>query len=254
MPSPTPSPIVDGLDPQLTVGLVGVAGALLGALVGAFASYWASIALQKRARQARAAIRRKAKLYTPLRAELLQLLDRLQDPDVYRIPIQTEGEVPQTLWARPYFTMWSQMKADGRAVSVAASIARSIENTVAQIDNFNRTLKETQETVDEVAREIFREEVGTDLPLMNWAESGGTDAVVRNSDDWELFYEDRESHRDQEDAIKERVNTNDRISQARDAMKIADKALRESVKASLTSLENAMERIARKYEHEPPED
>lgn len=244
------------MDSEVIVGLVGVAGALLGAVVGAIVSYRASISLQKRARRSRAAIRRKAKLYTPLRAELLQLLDRLEQPDRYGIPIQTEGEVPQTVRPRPYFTLWSEMQADGRSVSVAASISQSIKLTLAEIENFNRTMQQIQATVDDVGRHAYREVTGTELSLMNWAESGGTDAVIQKRDDWRFFFgsEERVTHRNEENAIKEIVNRDERIGRAREAMRMAEDTLRRRLQDSVNSLETAMERIARKYEHEPPED
>lgn len=241
-------------DSEVVVALVGVVAALLGAVVGGGLSYWGSIALHKRAQRARAAIRRKAKLYTPLRAQLLELLEHLELRDHYHLPIQTEGDVPQTLLSRPHFTVWSEMVEDGRSVSVAKSIRDSIERSVLAIDAFNSTLSEVQSIVDEVGSDSYRRVMGEDLRLMNWASSGGTDAVIQEHDDLDFFWDDRNQNLENEARIRSLINEDPRIQTARQRMRSSDHQLKSALRASVNDLEGAMQRIARKYEHEPPED
>ena len=241
-------------DSEVVLALVGVAAALLGAVVGGGLSYWGSIALHKRAQRARAAIRRKAKLYTPLRAQLVELLEHLDLPDRYHLPIQREGDVPQTLQPRPHFTLWSEMVEDGRSVSIAKSIRDSIERSVFAIDAFNSTLSEVQSVVDEVGRDSYHRVMGEDLSLVNWASSGGTDAVILERDDLNMFWDDRDQNLDNEARIRSLISEDPRIERARQKMRSSDNQLKSALRASVDDLEGAMQRIARKYEHEPPED
>ena len=244
----------DSGTPEIVVGLVGVAGALLGAVVGGALSYWGSIALQKRAQRGRAAIRRKAKLYTPLRAQLIELLGHLEDPDRYNLEIQTEGEVPQTVKPRPYFTLWSEMVEDGRSVSVSNSIRDSIERSVFAINAFNSTLSELQSTVEEIGLEAYRRVMAEDLRLMYWASSGGANAVMQEREDLDLFWDDRHQNLENEARIRSLIYEDARIVAARRKMLSSDAQLKSALRGSVDDLESAMERIARRYEHEPAED
>ncbi len=71
--SPSPVVVVTGGESTLVVSLVAVASALFGAL----ASYRASVSLQNKVHETRAAIRRKSKVYTPLLNDLTELREAL---------------------------------------------------------------------------------------------------------------------------------------------------------------------------------
>lgn len=251
---PSPLPTAGSTDPEVLVALVGAAAALLGAIVGGGLSYWGSIAIHKRAQRTRAAIRRKAKLYTPLRAQLLELLERFEDPDHYHLPIQTEGDVPQTLRPRPNLTLWSEMVDDGRSVSVTKSIALSVARSVTAIEQFNDALALAQTAVDEIGRDAYRRVMGTDMTLMNWASSGGTDAVIHDREDLDLFWDDRAENRGNEDRIRALINENPKIQEVRAALFKTEDDLKDALQIAISDLEGAMQRIARKYEQEPRED
>jgi hypothetical protein len=75
---------------------VAVLAALLGAGVGGYASFKGSDALESKRRTARSMIRRKAKVYTPIREELIELRESQQIGRIYNYwGIQREEVIHQ---------------------------------------------------------------------------------------------------------------------------------------------------------------
>jgi len=128
--------------------------AVVGAVVGGVATYLASSRLEKRLRTARAAIRRKAKIYTPLRSDLRDLLSYLESSD--RLTrIDTEP------WARRRyggltFATWEEMKEDGRDLTLAKKPAEAMAKVAAAIDAFNQEFDRGEVLAKEITREALK--------------------------------------------------------------------------------------------------
>lgn len=109
-----------GGDPFWQTAVVAVGAALLGSLVGGFASFRASEALEQRRREARTKIRRKAKVYTPIRSELLELQEARKRGAVF----DSRGILrePPPPYVNPAASLyrWKDLVDDGRALTAAS--------------------------------------------------------------------------------------------------------------------------------------
>ena len=119
---------VPGGDPFWQTAIVAVVAALLGSLVGGYASFRASEALEQRRREARAKIRRKAKVYTPIRSELLELQAARDQNAVFDSRGIIREPPPPYINPAASLHLWKDLVDDGRALTaVSETIPRSAQ-------------------------------------------------------------------------------------------------------------------------------
>src|SRR5437588_3475049 len=154
--------------PWWVTALVAVGAALLGAVVGGVASFLANDRLERRRRKARAAIRRKAKVYTPVRLELLALREGLP-ADKHMSGIAVSPPKLDGFDRGPRVFRWREMKADGRALTAASAQVRLYLDAVDDaIDAFNQGLAEATPVIDARGRALYEEVTGAPTTLVTW--------------------------------------------------------------------------------------
>lgn len=240
-------------EPWYVTAGVALGAALLGSVVGAFSTYRLNVALDHRSRAARAEIRRKAKIYTPIRAELLALRDAIAKDEHLRYfqGILREDRGYRTMVNPPELYFWRQYTEDGRAMSSAsARVGVALDALDANTDAFNVALQNAGEVFQEHGDAIVTA-LGIHPAVSNWA---GSDAVLLVRHSFGQLFSGPMSQ-PLEATIAERLSAeweNDAaITAAEATLTDAEAVLRKSLDTAIAEVERAMRRIARKHESEP---
>jgi hypothetical protein len=254
---PTPLAQVERIitsEPWYVTAGVAIGAALLGSIIGAVSTYRLNVTLDKRSRLARAEIRRKAKVYTPIRAELLALRESMaQDKHIASFQgILREDRGYKTMMQPPELYLWRGYVEDGRATfSASAHIRNALNDVDKRADAFNVALQHAEEVFQEHG-DVILARLDVKPPWVNWAQSEAS-LLVRHRFD-QLFSgpgpDNRLNAPTLQGFTEAWVNDADIGAVSRD---LADKkaALQESLDAAIAELEKAMSRIAKKHENEP---
>lgn len=249
---------VSGGDPFWQTAVVAVGAALLGSLVGGYATFRASEALEQRRREARAKIRRKAKVYTPIRLELLELQAARERGAVFDSRGIIREPPPPYIHPAASLHFWKDLVDDGRALTAASETIREALNEVdALADKLNEKVSETCQVFADRSEVIFRS-IGAETSIMNWIETDMPNLLIYDFDDLNVTgtgLPSDEGMTDQERTDFESMwKEDDDISQATEATLQIDMELGRAIDIALRLLEEAMLRIGKKYEEESPKD
>jgi len=239
-----------------TTAIVAAASAILGAIAGGFASFKANVALDVRRRRARAAIRRKAKVYTPLRAELIALGRAMDKNEHLTWGIDTKERDPEWPQRGPVWRLWPSMKDDGRAATAASQkIVASLDLVDSDINALERVRNEAFATFEEVGKRVYAEVIGEEMTVQGAWDSGSALLEIFQDVSNDAWYP---LHRTEGEAkfseIRAGFNTDPRISGIRQRIADSDHRLKGDVKAAISELETGIATIARKHELEEIED
>jgi hypothetical protein len=149
-------------------GFVGVAGTLLGAIVGAFSSFLIAIYSQRTQAVGRAAVARKNTTYTPLYNELAEVKMLLAE-NPYPLNFDFE-QAPQTARPHPQFTAWERIKRDTRRILVPGYLAKSLEEYTRSVEGYLALRFEAAKDVKDKINEILEETLGTRSTIENIGE------------------------------------------------------------------------------------
>lgn len=240
---------------QTTV--VPVGAALLGSAVGGYASFRANETLEQRRRQTRAKIRRKAKVYTPIRSELVALHTAREAGEHFGYWGIVREPPPGVLRTPASLHLWKDLVEDGRSLTAASEqIRRDLDEVDALADVFNDQLQETRAVFQERGAELLAE-IGEEPRIQNWVEAD-TPALLRGQfDDLNIIgagTEDVEMSAERRDEFGTAWRADRAVAEATQKMLAVDTALGSAVEQAIGDLEAAMRRIAKKYESESPND
>jgi hypothetical protein len=249
---------VPGGDPFWQTAVVAVGAALLGSLVGGYATFRASEALEQRRREARAKIRRKAKVYTPIRLELLELQAARERGAVFDSRGIIREPPPPYIHPAARLHLWKDLVDDGRALTAVSETIREALNEVdALADKLNEKVSETCEVFAERSEAIFTS-IGTETSIINWIETDMPKLLTYEFDDLNVTGAGLPGDggmTDQERADFESMWKEDEaISRATEATLQIDTELGRAIDIAVHRLEEAMLRIGKKYEEESPKD
>jgi hypothetical protein len=235
---------------------VAISAALLGSLVGGYASFKANEALELSRRRARAQIRRKAKIYTPIRLELIALRDAWTS-GIHLGTWLIVREEPPPLVRRPAsLHLWKDLSEDGRAATAASTTIRSLLDRIDECaDTLNQEVSEARAVFGERAIAILSD-LGETPHIVNWVESDTAKLLRDDFDGLSLFGGGfgAEVPSDVQKRFRQ-LWSNDAIVQSRTAdVRRVDTALKEALDRAIAALDEAMQRIANKYEKESPHD
>lgn len=245
--------------PVWLTAAIAAGSAVFGALAGGYATYRANLALEVKRRTARVAIRRKAKVYTPLRAHLLELQQAMEqdahlDRGVARVHPADKG-FPR----RPAFWLWEDLVADGRGLtSPSRTVAQRLDAVGPANDALNQALEASDEIFSRHGRPAYEQLTGREL-LRDWPSAGRRAEVIRDREGlWALFSPPfmAESDRGVEmsEAFRARLAGQPDVTHVRARVVEAERVLAGAVSQALEALEEAMRRTAERYEQEQPEE
>lgn len=246
----------DGQPGIATTAIVAAGSAVVGAVAGGLASFKANVALDARRRRARAAIRRKAKVYTPLRAELIALERAMGENEHFVWGIDTKERDPEWPQRGPGWRLWPRLTEDGRAATAASrTIVCSLNHVEREISQFEEARQGAFSLLDEVGGAIYEEIVGEAMTIVNaWDSGTALLEVFKDLDDETWYPFQRTKGESQFDEIRTAFNANSRIVSMREQLTERDSQLRVAVSAAIKDLESGMTTIARKHELEEVED
>ena len=246
---------------------VAVGAALLGSFGGAVGLYYGSVRLEGRRRKALSEIRRKAKVYTPIREELIALRRAIGEDHHLSIGVRRERSYDQ--WPRdgPILIIWREFVDDGRANTTAsASVREALERVEGATDVFNLALKATQTTFEERGDAIVEQSgFAPDYPGQLRREFEALYRHgVREARVFRVHPGPSSPHKDvspltsvpetptpEQEAFVSLWEADEAVRDA--AMKLgeAERGLDKAAEAAIAELDAAMKRIADDYEHEP---
>jgi hypothetical protein len=240
---------------------VAVGAALLGSFAGAAGTYYASVGLEGRRRKALAEIRRKAKVYTPIRAELVSLRRAIgEGRHAGYQGILRERPEYQTMVPAPVLVIWREFVEDGRANTTAsARVTAALGRVDAAADSSNDAMTVARGTFKERG-EAIAEQSGFSPAVTNWYEREFQALIrhgLRSSGAFSDPFADGPGAEpphtltpDQDEFLR-LWEADDAVRGATEALVAAEKALNDAIPAAIAELDAAMKRIADKYEHEP---
>lgn len=246
---------------------VAVGAALLGSFGGAVGLYYASIALEGRRRKALSEIRRKAKVYTPIREELIALRRAIAEDRHLSVGVRRERRDDQ--WPRdaPLIVIWREFVDDGRANTTASmSVREALERVEGATNVFNLALKATQSTFNKRGDAIVEQSgFAPDWPgqLRDEFETLYRHGV-REARIFHVYPGPSNPHGDvsplmsapltlteEQTAFVTLWEADEAIRDAATKLGEAERKLDEAAEAAIAELDAAMKRIADDYEHEP---
>jgi hypothetical protein len=253
-----------GGDKWWVTASVAVGAALLGSGFGAAGSYYASVVLERRRRKAISEIRRKAKVYTPIREELIALRRAIAEDRHLSVGVRRERSDEQ--WPRdaPLLVIWREFVDDGRANTTAsASVREALERVEGAADVFNLALNATRSTFKERGDAIVEQSGFTpDWPgqLTNEFEALYRHGVRAAR----IYHVSSGPHGDvspltsapdtltaEQEAFVTLWEEDEAVRAAAAKLGEAERTLDEAAQAAIAVLDAAMKRIADNYEHEP---
>jgi hypothetical protein len=126
-------------DPLWATAAVAIVAALLGSIVGGYASFRANYAMELARRRARAQVRRKAKIYTPIRSELLALREACARGVHMDYWLIVRGIPPGVIRKPASLHIWKDLVNDGRAGTAASKrIAALLDHVDACAETLNQ--------------------------------------------------------------------------------------------------------------------
>jgi hypothetical protein len=257
---------VDG-DKWWITAVVAIGAAILGSFGGAVGLYYASIALEGRRRKALSEIRRKAKVYTPIREELIALrraIDKDRHLDIGVLRERSDDQWPRDA---PLLVIWRELVDDGRANTTAsASVREALGRVEEATDVFDRVFKETQNTFKERGGAIVEQSGFTpDYPGQLRNEFGTLYRCgVREARIYRVLPDPSSPHRDvsplarapatltpEQEKFVTLWEADEAVRDATTKLGEAERGLDKAAEVAITELDAAMKYIADNYEHEP---
>jgi hypothetical protein len=246
---------------------VAIGAALLGSFGGAIGLYYASIALEGRRRKALSEIRRKAKVYTPIREELIALRRAIAEDRHLSVGVRRERFDDR--WPRdaPLLVIWREFVDDGRANTTAsASVRESLERVEGATDVFNLALKTTRSTFKERGDAVV-EQSGFTPDYPNHLTSEFETLYrhgVRAARIFRIYPGSSNPHGDispltsapaaltpKQEVFVTLWDADEAMRDATTKLGEAERGLDKAAAEAIAELDAAMKRIADDYEHEP---
>jgi hypothetical protein len=249
---------VPGGEPFWHTAIVAVGAALLGSVVGGYASFRASEALEQRRREARAKIRRKAKVYTPIRSELLALQSARERGAVFDSRGIIRKAPPPYVNPAAVLHLWKGLVDDGRSLTAASeTIREALDEVDALADKLNEQVREARNVFKDRGEAIFAA-IGVEPSLVNWVEADMPNLLRDRLDDLNVTGAGLPNGggmtEDGRDKFKSAWSEDESISQATVAVLGTDMELGHAIDTAVARLQTAMLRIGKKYEEESPKD
>ena len=243
--------------------VVAVGAALFGSFAGAGASYRANVALENRRRTALSEIRRKAKVYTPIREQLIALRRLIaQDNHLSYRGILRDEPYSQTMRPSPVLTIWRELVEDGRAATSASSKVRSALDRLEGIaDEFNAVLAFAHGVFKERG-DVLTAQTGFTPEIGNWSEAYVGSIYrrgMRESQAMERLVSVGPGRQvvappplsAQAEKFIAAWDADPDVQHARERLREAEEALKQAVDLAIAALDEASINIAKKYEKEP---
>jgi hypothetical protein len=253
------------VDKWWVTAIVAVGSALLGSGLGAVGSYYASVVLERRRRKALSEIRRKAKVYTPIREELIALRRAIAKGRHLDIGVRRERSDDQWPREAPLLVIWHEFLDEGRATA-SPNVRKDLERVEGAADAFNVVLVATRKTFEERG-DAIAEESGF-VPDYQGQLRSEFETLYRDGVREARIYREypgpSNPHKDvsplrkvpaeptaEQTAFVTLWERDEALNDATMTLAGAERVLTDAAEDAIAVLDAAMKRIAKAYEHEP---
>lgn len=232
--------------------VVAAGSAIGGALIGGYVSYRGNLRLSNAQRRVRAAVRRKAKVYVPLKLELHQLQSSLDQDQHLRWGIDL-GEGPaRRPKGTPVFELWRGLVADGRAsFATSDEVQKRLKALAQTVEEFRCVRSGAGKVFQAIGQPLYAEATGNDKRLTGFDSYSLADAVRNPETPWKDWrFPDTPGFPD----FRVRFNGTSEVQESRAAVIAADRVLRTKLAEAVKALDEGITRISRREEKESPKD
>ena len=241
----------NGGAPLWQTAVIAAGSAVTGAFVGGYVSYRGNLRLSNAQRRMRAAVRRKAKVYVPLKLELTQLSAAIDSDLHVNWGIDTTDD-PNRHAQMPTFAMWGKLVDDGRASSAVSNAVRTRMEVLAEaVMQFRLVRAASGETFQDVGQPLYRELSGQPQFRTGLGSYAMADPLWNRETPWHDWEHSGSSGFDE---FRDRFNQSHDVQQARSALLHANAVLTTVLAQALGALDDGIARIAKREEKESPED
>ncbi len=136
--------------------VIGVAGTLLGAVIGGFLSLMGSLWINSKQQRATQNIKKKNVIYSPLYDELVDIQNRILVLNPYpNYVVFEKGD--QTMTPHPQFSAWGRIKADTRYLEVPDILVKQMEQLESAIQKYLDMRNQGNEAIQKILNEVLEE-------------------------------------------------------------------------------------------------
>lgn len=242
----------DGQHSLWATAVVAGGSAVLGALAGGAVSYLANVRLITIQRRFRAAVRRKAKVYVPLKLQLQQLHEAIERDDHLRWGIARDESRPGFHHQAPVFDFWERLVEDGRvSFALSREVREAMQAFDRALDEFSAARQVAGERFEAVGRPLYGEVTGNDKFQTAFDGSAMPEAVRDPAEPWR-YWQFGETPGFEE--FRRRFNEAEEVEEARDLVLGAEVALSTALTDAVCALDDGITRISIREEKESPKD
>lgn len=236
---------------QTPLWATAAASAVGGALVGGLASYLGNVRLINVQRRFRAAVRRKAKVYVPLKLELQQLQSSIEEDEHLRWGIKRDDD-PGHHRRAPVFVFWGKLVEDGRVSFAMSNKVRARMQSLDQaVEGFLDVRAAAGEALEAVGRPLYGEVTGNDQFDTGFDGYAMAEAVRNPEAPWQHWELPQIPGFEE---FRERFNATPQVEPSRAAVLGAEEELKRKLNEAIQALDEGITSISKREEKESPKD
>lgn len=149
--------------------MFGVAGTLIGAVIGGFFSLMGSVWVNSKQQKATQNIKRKNVIYSPIYDELVDIQNRILIENPYPTIVRFEKGM-QTMLPHPQFSAWGRIKADTRYLEVPDLLAKQMEQLEEAVHKYQNIRGSASNEIQKIFNEILRKNSLAECSIINIGE------------------------------------------------------------------------------------
>lgn len=149
--------------------MFGVAGTLIGAVIGGFFSLMGSVWVNSKQQKATQNIKRKNIIYSPIYDELVDIQNRILIGNPSPTIIRFEKGM-QTMLPHPQFSAWGRIKADTRYLEVPDLLSKQMEQLEEAVRKYQNIRGKSSNEIQEIFNGILRKNGLAECRIVNVGE------------------------------------------------------------------------------------
>lgn len=174
-------------DMNISNSMIGVFGAILGAIVGGILTLFGSIYVNNNQMKSKSAIQRKNVIYRPLYDELIDIRNILnQNP--YPTFVQF-SKGTQTITPHPQFSAWGRIKNDSRLIQTPEYLADGMDELYEAVYKYLERFPKASSEIQDKINEILLRKHNTQFTIQNLGDVIIAKLILKNKPKGSLLKE-----------------------------------------------------------------
>lgn len=163
---------------NISNSLIGIFGAILGAIVGGILTLFGSIYVNNNQMKSKSAIQRKNVIYRPLYDELIEIRNILEGNPYPRYIKFSKG--PQTINPHPQFSAWGRIKNDSRLIQTPKYLADGMDELYEAVYKYLERFPKASSEIQDKNNEILLRKHNTQFTIQNLGDVIIAKLILRN--------------------------------------------------------------------------